>query len=585
MSHHNALRTLFRAAAIAAAVLASGCADGGGATSGLAVSGSALQATGRYIVKAHNHAAAKAAVIAAGGTIALDLSGHGGFAAQLPEQALKGLSHHPAVEYIEVDAKRYPMAEVTPYGVGMVQADQLSDSGAGSRTVCIIDSGYNLGHEDLPSGANITGSDDLGGAGPWATPEGVHGTHVAGTIAALANNGLGVVGINPNGILRLHIVRVFDAAGWAYSSSLVGALDACEAAGANVVNMSLGGTMKSRFEDKAFAAANGRGVLSIAAAGNDGNTRNSYPASYSSVVSVAAIDDNMNVASFSQQNAAVELAAPGVHVKSTVPMGSGRGATTTVNGVQFASDGLEGTPLGDASGVLVDCGIGDSACPGGGGQICLIARGSIAFSDKVLACQAGGGAGAIIYNNVAGPLGATLGGVVTTIPSVGVSDTDGAAMLQQLGTVASMSLFATNYAYFDGTSMATPHVAGVAALVWSYNPSWTNEQIRSALQATALDLGLPGRDAAYGYGLIQAKAALDYLSAPPPVCTPTEGVEVSCTDGIDNDCDGQIDAADSDCSGGSGGTCDLLPQGASCVNGSDCCSGNCKGKSGSKTCK
>ena len=408
---------------------------------------------------------------------------------------------------------------------------------------------------------------------------------MAGTIAALANNGIGVVGINPNGLLNLHIVRVFNAAGWAYSSTLVGALDECEAAGANVINMSLGGSLKSRTEDKAFAAANGRGVLSIAAAGNDGNTRKSYPASYASVVSVAAVDGNMNVADFSQQNSSVELAAPGVHVKSTVPMGTGRDATTTVNGVDFPADGLDGTPLGNVSGALVDCGIGDNACPGGGGQICLIARGTIAFSDKVLACQAGGGAGAIIYNNVAGPLAGTLADVVTTIPSAGVSDTDGAAMLQQLGSTANVAIFATNYAYYDGTSMATPHVVGVAALVWSYNPAWTNDEIRGALQATAIDLGVAGRDAAYGYGLVQAKAALDFLSAPPPVCTPTESVETSCSDGLDNDCDGDVDAADSDCDTGGGGACTLLTKGASCTVGSQCCSGNCKGKSGDKSCK
>ena len=584
--HHNTA-ALGRSVALLAVLATFGCADGGGAVYGpgvLTTGGGALKANARFIVKGHNHAAAKSAVAAAGGKVALDLPKHGAFAAHLPAQAMNGLKNHPAIDYIEADVKRYPFAEVTPYGIGMVQADLLSDAGAASRTVCIIDSGYNLGHEDLPAGVNITGSDDIGGAGPWATTEASHGTHVAGTIAALANNGLGVVGVNPNGILKLHIVRVFNADGWAYSSTLVGALDECEAHGANVINMSLGGSFKSRTEDKAFNAADGRGVLSIAAAGNDGNTRKSYPASYDSVVSVAAVDSNGNVASFSQQNAAVELAAPGVHVKSTVPMGSGREGSSTVNGVSYPTDGMEGSPVASATGTLVDCGIGTSACPGGGGQICLIARGTIAFSDKVLACQAGGGAGAIIYNNAAGPLSGTLGGVVTTIPSVGVSDTDGALMLAQLGTTASVALSATNYAYFDGTSMATPHVAGVAALVWSYNPAWTNNEVRAALQATAIDLGPAGRDAAYGYGLIQAKAALDFLSAPPPVCTPTESVESSCSDGVDNDCDGKIDSADSDCDSG-GGACTLLPKGGSCTSNSQCCSGSCKGKSGSKTCK
>jgi len=65
----------------------------------------------------------------------------------------------------------------------------------------------------------------------------------------------------------------------------------------------------------------------------------------------------------------------------------------------------------------------------------------------------------------------------------------------------------SNYAYFDGTSMATPHVSGVAALVWSYFPQCTNAQIRSSLEKSALDIGDAGFDNKTGYGLVQAKAA------------------------------------------------------------------------------
>ncbi|MGL4447479.1 MAG: S8 family serine peptidase, partial [Shewanella sp.] len=155
---------------------------------------------------------------------------------------------------------------------------------------------------------------------------------------------------------------------------------------------------------------------------------------------------------------------------------------------------------------------GESTC-NANGQICLIQRGVISFAEKVQACERGGGVAAILYNNVAGPLNGTLGDVQTSIPSVGVSDTDGQAMLGQLGTLASVSIGEGNYAYFDGTSMATPHVAGVAALVWSHYPQCSNLQIRAALRTTAQDLGVAGRDDAYGYGLVQAKAAVDYLAA------------------------------------------------------------------------
>ena len=63
------------------------------------------------------------------------------------------------------------------------------------------------------------------------------------------------------------------------------------------------------------------------------------------------------------------------------------------------------------------------------------------------------------------------------------------------------------YAFFDGTSMATPHVSAVAALVWSYFPHCTASQIRSSLNKSAQDLGARGRDVHYGFGLVQAKAA------------------------------------------------------------------------------
>ncbi len=121
----------------------------------------------------------------------------------------------------------------------------------------------------------------------------------------------------------------------------------------------------------------------------------------------------------------------------------------------------------------------------------------------------------MIYNNASGPLLGTLGTMVTTIPSVGALQSDGALMQAQLGQTADVAVFQTDdaYAYYDGTSMATPHVSGVAALVWSYFPSCTAEQIRTSLDNSALDLGAPGRDVNYGFGLVQAKAAFDRINA------------------------------------------------------------------------
>ncbi|TLM79313.1 S8 family serine peptidase [Microbulbifer harenosus] len=478
----------------------------------LAISTQASASDERYIVKfkTGKGPAVKAMMEKNGGRSALTLEKHNAMAANLPSQALAALRNNPNVEFVEEDVKRYPMAESLPFGIPMVQADQVSDVLAGNQTVCIIDSGYDLSHEDL-SGNNVTGSNDPG-TGFWYTDENSHGTHVAGTIAAIGN-GKGVVGVMPNANIKLHIVKVFGADGWAYSSSLVAAADQCASNGASVINMSLGGTTKSRTEERAFADLYSTyNILSIAAAGNDGNTRHSYPASYDSVMSIAAIDSNKMIADFSQQTDQVELAGPGVDVLSSVPVGMGLATTFTAAGDTIEASGMEGSPQGSASGTLMDCGLGESTCADANGKICLIARGNISFAEKVQACEAGGGAAAVVYNNEPGMLFGTLGETVTGIPSAGISDIDGATLLGQIGSSASLSIEPSDYAYFNGTSMATPHVAGVAALVWSHFPSCSASEIRTALNNTAEDLGAVGRDNAYGYGLVQAKAAVDYLT-------------------------------------------------------------------------
>jgi subtilisin family serine protease len=466
---------------------------------------------------------ARAAVAKAGGQIKLELDGEA-IAVVLPKAAITALKNHSAISLIEEDAPRYPMGladpsgppyelgQLTPYGIKMVQADQLPslDANAGNRKICIIDSGYDITHEDLQHGANITGNDDVGGAGLWTVDGTHHGTHVAGTISAVNQAGLGVIGVLPNSKIKLHIVKVFgDDGTWAYSSTLSAAAKKCQAAGANVISMSLGGALPNTTEKNTFTKLQTAGILSIAAAGNGGNTQTSYPAGYAPVMSVAALDVNKAWATFSQRNKDVEIAAPGVGVLSTVPMGAGSDSALTVGTSTYAPGGMDGSPKATVAAPLASFGIGDHIDTSVAGKVCLIQRGTIAFSDKVLNCQNSGGVGAVIYNNVAGGFAGTLGGVATTIPSVTASDTEGAAMLGQLGQTATIKVTATNYAFYDGTSMATPHVSAVAALVWSYFPSCTGEQIRQTLNKSAKDLGVAGRDVKFGFGLVQAKAAYD----------------------------------------------------------------------------
>jgi subtilisin family serine protease len=397
----------------------------------------------------------------------------------------------------------------------MVQADQLSFKAADAKKVCIIDAGYDISHEDLQK--NLVAGVDLTTTqiGDWNTDENSHGTHVAGTVAGLGGNGVGVVGVVPTGTLPLFIAKVFDASGSATSSAIVNGVRQCSRAGAKIISMSLGGGRPTKFEERTYQRMADKGILVIAAAGNAGDTSTSFPAGYPSVMSVAAIDVNMAKADFSQSNADVEISAPGVDTLSTVPPNIASLATLTVGAGSYAVQVMDGSPRSSATGALADFGFGETPAAGSmAGKVCLISRGNIDFATKVQNCQASGGVGAVVYNNVPGELFGTLGGVATTIPSVGATQADGAAMLAQAGTSATVAVSAdpSKYASFNGTSMATPHVSGVAALVWSNHPTCSAAQIRSTLQKSAMDLGAAGRDNDFGFGLVQAKAAFDRIA-------------------------------------------------------------------------
>ncbi|MFZ5548333.1 MAG: S8 family serine peptidase [Pseudomonadota bacterium] len=504
------------------------CAGLGLAFAVLGTAHAAVETT-RVVVTFKSAQAAKvvrAAIANAGGRIKVEIDGNN-VAVELPKAAAAALAKHAGVALVEEDAKRYPLAltspstgkpyklgQLVPYGIPMVQADKVRDVNAANRKICIIDSGYSLGQEDLQNNANVTGEDDIGGAGPWSVDGSHHGTHVAGTISAINQKNRGVVGVLPNQQIKLHIVKVFgDDGSWAYSSSLSAAAKKCQAAGANVISMSLGGPLPNASERTTFANLQTAGLLSIAAAGNGGNTLTSYPAGYPAVMSVAAVDENEQWASFSQSNKDVEISAPGVGVLSTVPNGSGSEPELAVGGTEYAPGAMDGSPVASATAPLADFGLGDAVDTSVSGKVCLIQRGNIAFSEKVLNCQNSGGVGAVVYNNAAGGFAGTLGGVATTIPSVTASDTDGAAMLGQLGQSATVAVTPSSYAYYDGTSMATPHVSAVAALVWSFYPSCTGEQIRQSLNKSAKDLNIAGRDNKTGWGLVQAKAAKDRIAS------------------------------------------------------------------------
>lgn len=499
------------AAFLAGAAAAAG--EGGGVSRGAEASG----VSRRYMVKFNGRGAHASVVRRIGGDPVHDLSDLGVVAAWLNDAELESLSRDPDVVTIEKDVPRYPMVQTVSYGVAMVQGDQVSDAAAANRRICIIDSGYWPGHEDLPDGG-VTASFNEATGDPFRDFCG-HGSHVAGVIAAI-DNAVGVAGVMPNQKINLHIVKVFgDDCAWAYSSDLIHALQECRANGANVVSMSLGGNDSSTLEEAAFDGAWNAGILTVAAAGNDGNTAYSYPGSYESVISVGAVDPVKSVAAFSQKNDQVDLVAPGVAIPSTVPFRETN--SVSIGGAIYSGTWIENaarTPAGGISGALVSGGLCDAVDASWSGKVVLCERGNITFLLKVQNVQTAGGVAAVISNNVSGTFNGTLGNDRSSIlPAIGISQADGQALVARLGlsssVVSAVEKPADGYESWSGTSMATPHVAAVAALVWSRNPAWTNAQVRSALEATAEDLGDPGRDNSSGWGLVRAKAALDRLES------------------------------------------------------------------------
>jgi subtilisin family serine protease len=459
--------------------------------------------------------------------------------------AMEDLRKDPSVESIEIDPERYLLAQDTPWGVNQIQASATWDADgdgaidAGAPTgegikVCVIDSGLKRSHEDL-AGVAITGINNPNATEGWDTDTCGHGTHVAGTIAA-ANNDTGVVGVSP-GKVALHIVKRFagaDCKQASYASDTVAGVKQCEAAGAKIVNMSLGGAISSSTEKRELQAAADRGVLVVAAAGNwalsgapslFGTTPPNplgYPASYPSVLSVASVDVNNQRAPDSEFNSEIDLAAPGVGVRS---LGLAKSEPLLVGNSSMPADVFTGSAGTSASAGWVDGGLCKASSATFKNKVVLCQRGEINFGVKASNAKSGGALGVVIYNNVDGQLSAGLfnasGTAITlTIPVVGISKADGEAILARMaGQVATvdgkLTVNDSSYAYRSGTSMASPHVAGAAAVVWSARPTATAQQVRNALLTTAKDIDVAGRDDNTGWGLVQIKAAIEELKRAP----------------------------------------------------------------------
>ena len=191
-------------------------------------------------------------------------------------------------------------------------------------TIAVVDTGVDASHPDLAGrvlpGCRFLNTGSTGQLG--ANDDYGHGTHVAGIAAALTDNGRGIEGAAPGA--RILPVKVLDGQGQGYSSDIANGVVWAANNGAQVINLSLGGPSAGTAMAAAIGYARLHGVTVVAAAGNsalDGNAP-MYPGASPGVIGVAAVDSNMQHATFSNTGSYIDLAAPGVGIISTVPGGS-----------------------------------------------------------------------------------------------------------------------------------------------------------------------------------------------------------------------------------------------------------------------
>ena len=197
-----------------------------------------------------------------------------------------------------------------------VGADQVDPPGPG-KPVTVVDSGLDLSHPEFATRPNTTALN------PQTTSDADedHGTAVASVVAA-TNNGVGIVGIYPEAVLR-----VWDASPFGFLNEGAAIEGIYEAArrGPGVINLSFGGEDDDPLLDDAIQFAFRSGSLVVAAAGNealDGNPPN-FPAFYPHVLTVGATDERNRVAAFSTISPTVDLAAPGVRIPVAEPFDGG----------------------------------------------------------------------------------------------------------------------------------------------------------------------------------------------------------------------------------------------------------------------
>lgn len=351
--------------------------------------------------------------------------------------SIKQLARSPGVATAEPNYWMRPSASVNDeayslqwhYPLISVPGAWETSIGDPEVIVAVVDTGVLSGHPDL-AGQLVPGYDFIRDAGEAADGDGIdpnpeetigrgdpaavnfHGTHVTGTIAAAGNNGIGVTGVAYGArVMPLRALASSGGTGYDVNQAVRFAAGLENDSGtfpdqpAQVINLSLGGGGFSANTQQLYDELRARGIIVVAAAGNESTTTPSYPASYDNVISVSAVDTQQRITNYSNTGNNIDIAAPG-----------GDGSQ------DFNGDG---------------------------------------YPDGIL--------------------------------STGASDGEFA------------------YTFLSGTSMAAPHVAGVIALMKSVNPNLSADDVDRLLEQGSLtdDIGVDGRDNLYGFGIINARKAIE----------------------------------------------------------------------------
>ena len=482
-----------------------------------------------------------------------------GFAADLTAEEAQALRDTPGVRAVEPVVERWATAvaeplpasnlasyarQITPWGLPAIRGAQVwpVTRGAGVNVV-VLDSGVDFEHPDLK--AAYAGGHNVINSSKPPLDDYFHGTHVAGTIAA-ANNEYGTVGIAPD--VKLWSVKVLDQQGKGYDEQVAAGLDWVmskqkELGGRWVVNMSFGASAEGGYlEREAVARALDQDIILIAATGNTGAGQLDYPARFTGVIAVGAVDADGNRATFSAYGGHMALVAPGIDLASTLPTNFREESDIVVGDQIVASLGTIGSPKGSVTAKIIPCNLGR---PGEfpttvKGNIALIARGDNAFREKSRNAKEAGASAVVIYDNEPeiglkpftllprGCPGEDCGADWNDYKfplTVNVTYEDGQKLLALAHKQATVAFEFTRYGLSSGTSMAAPHVTSAAALVLSLDPTLTQSEMLKVLRNTAHDAGTPGWDHETGWGIVDALAAAQWVAPdkfgvePPPVQT------------------------------------------------------------------